>query len=582
MVTVRSLNMEGSAQLVRAVRFGSFELDMRSGELRKNGLKVKLQDQPFQVLSLLLEHPGEVITRDEMRAKLWPRDTFVDFEHSLATDINKLREALGDTVQSPRFIETLPRRGYRFIAPVESFVPASSIAATVTPVNDRQTEDAAHRAALQRPEEKAQPAKPMDDPPVVVAIQEAIPQAAPQVVTDGYTRRAVAAVMQGAMEEHRARVRWRRWAVAGLSFAGLSAVLALIAWLNVAGLRDRAFRAAGAVREPPLQIQSIAVLPLENVSRDPEQEYFADGMTDALITDLGKISALRVISRTSVMTYKGKRKALPEIARDLNVDAVVDGTVLRSGDRVRITANLMHAPTDRHLWAETYESDQRDVLVLQSELARAIVEQVRVVVTPQETIRLASPHAVVPEAYEAYLRGRYLERKETGDGYQKAISYYELAIEKDPNYALAYGRVARCYFVLPFFAPVYPQEVVPKAKAAARKALELDDTLVDGHVALAWGKAVYDWDWSGAESEYKRALELNPGSASPHGTYGWFLAWMGRFDEALRETRRARELDPLSLGATRTVGIILYCARQYDQAISEMQKALEWILISFS
>jgi len=348
--------------------------------------------------------------------------------------------------------------------------------------------------------------------------------------------------------------------------------LTVLIRLNVGGWRDRLLD-----RTAPPRIESLVVLPLANLSGDPQQEYFADGMTEELITNLGKISALRVISRTSGMQYKGTKKTLPTIAGELNVDAVVEGSVLRSGNRVRITAQLIQAKAERHLWAESYERDLRDILALQSEVARAIANEIMVKLTPQEHTRLASARAcpVIPEPHEAYLRGRYHFSKWTGEEIEKAIEYYELATEKDPSYALGYAGLATSYDFLTFFAPVAPQEAFPKAKAAAKKALELDETLAEAHSASVWTKAVYDWDWSGAENEFKRALELNPGSAESHRQCGWFLAWLGQYDEALTEARRARELDPLSLQAIRTVGIVLYCARQYDQAISEWQKALE-------
>ncbi len=556
--------MQDTAQSVRAVRFGLFELDMRSGELRKNGLKVKLQEQPFQVLSLLLDHPGEVVTREEMRTKLWPEDTFVDFEHSLATDINKLREALGDTVQSPRFIETLPRRGYRFIAPVEFLTHTSSNAVKV----EKEIEET-------RPQhsEKAQHGGPVDDPPDVPANHESPPQ---QITTGGYTRRAVAAVVQGALEEHRARVRWRRWAVAGLTLTGLGAVLALVVGLNVGGLRDRVSRALGAVHEPPLQIKSIAVLPLENLSRDPEQEYFADGMTDELTATLAKVGSLKIISRTSAMQYKRTNKPLPQIARELNVDAILEGSVLRSGDRVRITAQLIYGPSDRHLWAETYESDLRDILSLQSEVALSITHAVQIKLTPDEQVRLASARPVNPEAHEAYLKGQFFFNKLTKADLRKAIEYAQQAIKIDPDYAPAYGLLASSYFEIreSGFGDLPNREAGQKTRAAAMKALELDDSLADAHVGLGSVLLGIDWDWAGAERELKRAIDLNPSFGRAHAMYAWHLAIVGRTDDSIQEAKRAMELDPISAYSYLTLSAMYFGAGDYNQSIDQSRRWL--------
>jgi TolB-like protein/DNA-binding winged helix-turn-helix (wHTH) protein len=489
--------MKTTPTLGRVIRFGVFEADLRAGELRKNGLKVKLQEKPFQILELLLEHPGEPITREEIEKKLWPDGTFVDFDHSLNTAINKLREALGDTAENPRFVETLARRGYRFIYPV---APASSPAEeAVTPVYDRRPGDAAHRAALQK-------------------------------------RLALAAVV-------------------------LVAIVVAILALNLAGLRERLFPS------PPPKIESIAVLPLENLSGDPEQEYFADGMTEALITQLGQIRALRVISRTSVMQYKLKRKPLPEIARELNVDAVVEGSVLRSENRVRITANLLHAPSDRHLWAQSYERDLRDVLSLQSEVASAIAGEIKANVTPEVQARLATPRTVNPEAHELYLKGNHsLGRR---DGY-KATEYFEQAVQKDTNFARGYVGLARSYLLLGDAVLLPSVQAAAKMKAAAHKALELDPSLAEAHTALAEA-LVWDWDWAAAERQYERALELNPNSAHTHNSYSIHLILMGRGEEALAYAKRAQEIDPLSRERYFRLGWIYYFNRQYDKALEHFQ-----------
>ena len=500
--------MPEAAPSHQIVRFGVFELDLRAGELRKQGLKVRLQERPLQILTLLLEHPGEVVTREQLRQQLWPADTFVDFDHSVNTAVNKLREALGDSAESPRFIETLPRHGYRFIAAVDSST-----------------------AAPDRHEGKA------------------------------------AAEHDGA---------WHWLAVAAIAAI---AVFATLFALNVAGLRGRLLSSMGASHGAPFpKIGSIAVLPLENTSGDPTQEYFADGMTEELITDLGKISALRVISHTSVMRYKGTQKPLPEIAKELNVDAIVEGTVERSRDRVRITANLLYAPADRHLWAQTYERNLGDVLSLQDDVARAIVSQINIKLTPKEHARLTGSRPVNPQALDLYLKGRYYWNKRTPEALKKSLECFQQAIERDPNYAPAYAGLADSYAMLAagFYAVLPPREAYPKAEAAATKALQLDGTLAEAHATLAWSKVFFDWDWQGGEREFKRAIELNPGNANAHHWYAVFLTIMGRHSEAISEDRKAESLNPLSLIISADLAMQAFGpAGLYDQEMEQCRKTLE-------
>ncbi|MCL5005782.1 MAG: winged helix-turn-helix domain-containing protein [Acidobacteria bacterium] len=494
------------------VRFGVFELNLQGGELRNHGLKVKLQEKPFQILAILLNHPGEVVTREELRRQLWPADTFVDFDHSVNTAINKLREALGDSAENPRFIETQPRHGYRFIAPTHAAVGAIHESPLPVTIEER------HEDSLSATAETA---------------REVPPHASPK----------------------------KLWlAGLGLGVVGLLAVIL--------------FRTDLARRGPPAAapipaIHSLAVLPLENLSGDPGQQYLADGMTDELITTLGQVSALRVISRTSVMQYKGAKKPLPEIARELNVDAIVEGSVLRSGDRVRITANLLYAPTDRHLWSETYERNLGDVLALQSEVARAIVTQIRVKVTPQEQVRLASARPVNPEAHRLYVLGRFYLNKRTEKSYKPAIDHFQQAIEIDPGYTPAYTELAESYVELnrQYLAP--PKELFPKVRAAARKALEIDPASAEAHAALACSYFEYDWDWAAAEKDYKRAIELNPNSAMAHQRYSVYLSSMKRYAEGIREAQRAQQLDPLSPWMSRNLAICYIYAREFDQALQQ-------------
>jgi eukaryotic-like serine/threonine-protein kinase len=348
-----------------------------------------------------------------------------------------------------------------------------------------------------------------------------------------------------------------------------------------AAVAAKAQRSAPASRRRrsvnPGSIRSVAVLPLEDFSSDPARDYFAEGMTEALITDLAKIKALQVISRSSVMQYKGLHKPLPQVAQELNVDAVVEGSVMRSGNRVRITAQLIHAATDQHLWAESYERDLRDILSLQSEVARAIANEIQLKLTPQDHARLASIRMVDPEAYQLYLKGRFHWNKRTEAGLKKGIEYFHQAIDLDPKYALAYSGIADCYSLLGWdlFGALPPREALQTAKAAAMKALELDDKLAEVHSSLAWTKLVFDWDWSGAESEFRRAIELNPGYAPAHQYYAECLAGMGRYDRALAEIKRGQQLDPLSLIINTVVGWILYFQRRLEVAIGQFKKAIE-------
>jgi TolB-like protein/DNA-binding winged helix-turn-helix (wHTH) protein/Tfp pilus assembly protein PilF len=507
--------MEESPQPPQAVRFGVFEVDFAAGDLRKRGIKIKLRgQQPFQVLSMLLERPGEVVTREELCKKLWSTDTIVDFEHSLATAINKIRDALGDSADNPRFIETIPRRGYRFIAPL-----------TVV--------------------DGGPPNRPQ---PVIENI--------PRTQSHDGTEFAVSS----AVEKRRP---WR-FAATIASFALVLASTILLVW----SLHSRS--------GPSPDIRSLAVLPLENLSSDTSQDYFADGMTDELITDLGRISALRVISRTSIMTYKGARKPLPQIARELNVDAVVEGTVLRSGNQVRITAQLIQADTDKAIWAQSYEGDLRDTLTLQNKVADSIADQIRINLNPHEQAELKSAKVVNPEAYEAYLEGRYFWNKRTADGLKKAIDYFNEAIDKDPNYAQAYAGLADSYALAGDwkYGLLAPREAYPKAKMAATKAIALDGNLGEAHISLALCLDNFDWDWESAGREFRRGIELSPGYATGHDWYGWHLAVLGRNAEAIAQAEKAESLDPLSLIISADLAEELLIAHRLDEAMRQSRKTI--------
>jgi TolB-like protein/DNA-binding winged helix-turn-helix (wHTH) protein/Tfp pilus assembly protein PilF len=520
--------MKQSTLPVNSVRFGVFEFDPRSGELRKHGIRIKLQEQPCQILASLLERHGETVTREELQRRLWPSDTFVDFDHSLNTAVMRLREALNDSSENSRFIETLPRRGYRFIAPLEEM---SAPAADTTSVESR--EEKSFQAAL--PQESL----------TLSPLSKVLPDTSAGNV--GRSRRPALALA----------------AVLVLALAG--------------GLGFRYLRRPSVVTAHPKQITSIVVLPLENLSADKDQAYFADGMTDELIANLAKIRSLRVISRTSAMGYKGTHKTLSEIARDLNVDAVVEGTVLRSGDRVRITAELVQVATDRHLWAETYESELGDILTLQSHVASAIVNEIRVKLTPEDQVRLATTRPVSTESYENYLKGRYYWNKRSQEGLTKAINYFQVAIEKDPNYALAYAGLADCYSIIgsAIVGTVPTAEVAPKARAAALKSLELDNTLAEAQTSLATVRFNYDWDWKTAGGGFRRAEELNPSYATAYQRNSLYLMSMGRIGESIAEMNRAHSLDPLSVSMNFSLGWRLYMAREFDQAIEQLRNTID-------
>jgi TolB-like protein/DNA-binding winged helix-turn-helix (wHTH) protein len=357
---------------------------------------------------------------------------------------------------------------------------------------------------------------------------------------------------------------WRLVLISGLVAIALAAAAFAV---NVAGVRNWNIDRRG----PP--IHSIAVLPLENLSGDPGQDYFADGMTDALITDLAQFSSLRVISRTSAMHYKGSHQPLPEIARELNVDAVVEGSVIRSGNRVRITAQLLEARSDRHLWAKAYDRDIREIMSLQQDVADSIVSEIQPKLRPQGSASVSRKRQVNAEAYDAYLQGMYFWHKFNDAANRRAVEYFQESIRKDPSYALGYAGLSNAYHELAYYGR--PMDIMPKSKEAAEKALQLDDTVAEAHGALGWVKWIYDWDWPGAEKEFQRAIQLNPGYALSHGMYALYLDSMGRFEEASREFQSGRELDPVALGLIRNTAEHFRFMRQYDRAIAENRRVLD-------
>jgi TolB-like protein/DNA-binding winged helix-turn-helix (wHTH) protein/Tfp pilus assembly protein PilF len=522
--------MNQSTLPATSLRFGAYEFDLRSGELRKHGIRIKLQEQPCQILAILLEHRGEMVTREQLQRRLWPSDTFVDFDHSLNTAVMRLREALSDSSENPRFIETLPRRGYRFVAPVEEKTASTN---------------------------EASPAQPMEF---------GVSQTTDSKIDSASSPLLPALPAIAAKPEK--RVQWPKM---------VTVTLSVFAILLAGAFALRYLKRPSLATATSSQLTSLVVLPFENLSADKDQAYFADGMTDELIAHLAKIRSLRVISRTSSMEYKGTHKTLSQIARDLNVDSVVEGTVLRSGDRVRITAELVQAATDRHLWAETYESQLGDILTLQSHVASAIVNEIRVKLTPEERAQLATTRPVSTQSYENYLKGRYYWNKRSQEGLTKAIDYFQLAVEQDPNYALAYAGLADCYSIIgsAIVGTVPTAEVAPKARAAALKSLELDNTLAEAHTSLATVRFNYDWDWNAAASGFRRALELNPSYATAYQRNSLYLMSMGRTSESIAEMNRAHDLDPLSISTNFSLGWRLYMAREYDQAIEQLRNTID-------
>jgi TolB-like protein/DNA-binding winged helix-turn-helix (wHTH) protein/Flp pilus assembly protein TadD len=476
------------------VHFGIFQIDLKARELHKAGVKVKLQEQPFRVLALLVNRAGQVVTREELQQKIWPTDAYVAFDQGLNNAIKKVRDALGDSADSPRFIETLARLGYRFVAPVG-----------------------------------------------------AMPQ-----------RRSEPQVRFGLRT-------LRKPALIGLASASLLAALAYWAW------HGSTMRAG-----PPPEKVILAVLPFDNLSRDPDQEFFSDGLTEEMIAQLGKLNPerLTVISRGSVAKYKDSRLAANQIGRELHADYLVQGSVRRASNRVRITVQLIQVRDQTDLWAESYDRELKDILTLQDSVARIIAKQIHITLTPGQQMRPPGPTSLDPEAYEAYLKGRYYWNKRTADGMQKALLYFQQAINKDPTYGAAYSGLADCNSGLTWHGFKSPAEALPKANAAALKAIEIDPQSAEAHASLGL-VLTHSWDWAGAEAEFKQALRLDPRYANAHHWYGDYLSVMGRHDEALLEARQALELDPLNLMISTWVGRRYYLARKYELAIEQGRNTVE-------
>jgi TolB-like protein/DNA-binding winged helix-turn-helix (wHTH) protein/Flp pilus assembly protein TadD len=503
-------------------RFGPYELRTRTRELYKQGTKLKLRPQPFQVLKILVERAGDVVSREELHDLLWPAETFVDFEQGLNTSIKVLRGVLSDSASEPRYIETLPKLGYRIIVPVEAqaeeLVPSNE---TSAPGQNAGAETLASE-------------KIADD---------RIPQ--PFFV--------------------------RRWPLlAGISIALIAA--ALVGYFQWSRPRSAPQPTGGRTM--------LAVLPFDNLTGDPSQDYFSDGLTEEMIAQLGRLDPqhLGVIARTSVMHYKNTSEQLEQIGHELGVQYVLEGSVRRDSHKVRISAQLIQVTDQSHVWARQYDRELNNLLALEGEIAQEIAGGIQLTLGNTNHIDAARNQALSPSSYEAYdlyLRGLYFWNKRTTTDFERAIDYFQQAAEKDPNYARAYAGLANSYVLMAVYRDLPPKELMPKARAAALRAVELDDSLAEAHVSLGVIAQDYDWDWPTVEKEYRRAIELNPNYPTAHQWYAESLALQGRFEEAFLEIERARQLDPLSLIIGSDYAVILYFSRQYDRAIEQFRSVLD-------
>lgn len=484
----------------RVVRFGVFELDLKNRSLHRHGIQLKLQDQPYQILALLLEHAGEIVPREDIRRKLWPTDTFVDFNNSVNAAVNRLREVLDDSADNPRFIETVPRRGYRFIAPVKG----------------------------------------------------------PEAIAVALEQKSVVADANGPQAGKRSP-RWTRLAVGAV----IMLVIATVAFLVRQRLRNDDFAP---------EIRSLVVLPLQNISEDPSQEYFASGMTEELTTQLAQIPKLRVISRTSALRYVGMKKPASEIAKELNVDAILEGAVMRSGQRVRISAQLIYAPADRHVWAQTYDRDLRDVLRLQEEISGTIARQVRITLQNRTASQIQA-HSMNPEAFDLYLQARYHSNYLTREETDKAITLLERAVKIDPSFAPGFSELARAYRQKAFYFSAEPNLLQERAFVTVEKAISLDPNLADAHLArgfLLWSHYQH-FAHEAAIQEYRRALDLNPNLDEAHGQLGNVFMHIGLLSRAVDELQKAVTLNPQNSLARFHLAV----AEQYSGNYSEALKGFE-------
>lgn len=520
----------------RSVRFSVFEVNLARRELYKHGTRVQLQRQPFEILCLLLKQPGKIVSREELRERLWPDHTFVEYEDSLNTAVRKLRSALADSSDTPRYIETISGQGYRFIAPTLSDGSETrDVISSQMPPNANST--TATGETEHKPEEKS-----------------AAEAGAGQKHGDFFLPDAI-------------RKNWRL-------VAGAAAVaLALVgAW----GLRPRAVMKT----EPINGRLMLAVIPFDNFTGDPTQEYFSDGLTEEMIDQLGILDPrlFGVIARSSVMRYKQDHQELDRIARELGVQYVLEGSVRRNGRHVRVSAQLITTKDQSHVWARQYDRELNDLLSLQGEIARDIAKEIQISLGASAVSAPPVQSALSPAAYEAYdlyLKGQFFSNQRTVDGIERSIEYFKRAAEKDPGNARAHASLADAYMLLSGYRGYSEPELAVQARSAAQRALQADDSLPEAHTAMAVIAEKNDANWPGAEKEFRRAIALNPNYATAHHWYAEHLAWRGRFQEALQESELARQLDPLSLIIASDRGAILYYAREYDGSIQQLRSVAE-------
>jgi TolB-like protein/DNA-binding winged helix-turn-helix (wHTH) protein len=532
-------------------RFGDYESRSRTRELYVRGSKLKIRPQPLRVLNLLLNRAGDVVTREELRAELWSSEIFVDFEHVLNTSVKEIRAVLNDSATEPRYIETLPKLGYRFIAPVEKIEPAADAPAPNWAQQAANPADAANSAAgslLSAPENTA------------AEYSAAGEDAAPAIPADASrSRYAIAAIV-----------------IAVLALGGAFAAY------RTTHAHPHSKAPLASTAEPAM----IAVLPFKNMTGDAKQDYFSDGMTEEMIAQLGQENPQRlgVIARTSVMHYQNSNEPLEQIARELGVQYVLEGSVRRDADKVRITAQLIRVSDQTPILSREYDRELHSVLAVQGEIAQEISDEIQTALG-QPTTSAPRPAAATAaeetadvksfEAYDDYLKGRYFWNKRTGPGFQEAARQFLQSIDKDPGYARSYAGLADTYAVMAEYYVEPPDRLIPKARAAALKALSLDERSAEAHASLALIAQNYDWDWQTADQEFRRAIELDPNYATGHHWYAEHLAFEGRFDEAFAEMQRALQLDPLSLIMKSDLGVFYYFARQYDRAIAQLHEVIE-------
>ncbi len=531
--------------LQQSIRFGEdFELDLRPRRLRRGSHVLKLERIPLEILILLLERRGEIVSRDEIVARIWGNDVFLDTDNSIRGAIRKVRQALKDDPETPRFIQTVTGRGYRFIAPI------------ISPEEEHTTEPPKPEASIVPTGTRSFVSEP-----------DSWPQGRSLGLVDQEQERTAGQLPGTETARGQVRRRARTWLFVGLASLAVVSILSLFAFWGW-----RTSRAPAVSQRKTV----LAVLPFDNLSRDPDQEFFSEGLTEEMIAQVGKLNRdrLRVVARSSVAKYKRSTLAAREIGKELNADYLVQGSVRRSSDRVRITVQLIQARDQTDVWTESYDRELKDVLTVQDSVVRSIASEIHIALTEEQEKRLAAPRQISPEAYEAYLKGRYYWNKRTGESMQKAEQYFEQAIDNDPTYAAAYSGLADCNSGLTWHGFKSPAEALPKAYAAARKALEINPESAEAHASLGLAMS-HRWDWTGAEAEFRRALQLDPQYANAHHWYGDYLSIRGRHDEALAEAKHALELDPLNLMISTWVGLRYYMARDYSRAIDQNRNSVE-------